>query len=83
MRRPNITGNDLMDTAEVSEAFGVTMSSLQVALSNPEVFPALANHLPPPIRKIGRSWVWLRYDVERAVAAREKANALPPAAMVK
>lgn len=76
MRRPNITGHDLMDADEVAEAFGVTRSSLHVALSNPDVFPALANRLPAPIRKVGRSYVWLRYDVE-------KASALPAAAMVK
>ena len=83
MRRPNITGHDLMDAYEVADAFGVSRSSMHVALSNPDVYPALAEYLPQPIRTIGRSFVWLRYDVERAVAKREKANALPPAAMVK
>lgn len=73
MRRPNITGHDLMDGSEVADAFGVTQGSLHVALSSPSVFPALANFLPDPIRKIGRSHVWLRYDIERAVAARDAA----------
>lgn len=76
MRRPNITGHDLMELDEVAEAFGVASSSVRVALSQPDVFPALANRLPAPLRKVGRSFVWLRYDVEKAVA-------LPPAAMVK
>ena len=74
-KRPNITAHDLMDADEVAEAFGVTRSSLHVALSNPDVFPSLAARLPAPIRKVGRSFVWLRADVEAAVA-------LPPAAMV-
>lgn len=74
MRRPNITGHDLMDADEVAEAFGVARSSLHVAMSNPDVYPTLAAVLPQPIRKVGRSFVWLRYDVEKAAA-------LPPAAM--
>lgn len=68
-RRPNITGDDLMDTTEVADAFGVAVSSLLVAISNPTVFPTLAARLPEPLRKIGKSWVWLRVDVEKAVAA--------------
>jgi predicted DNA-binding transcriptional regulator AlpA len=62
-----ITGHDLMDTAEVADAFGVTTSSVGVAMSKPHVFPALANRLPPPLRKIGKSWVWVRADIEDAL----------------
>lgn len=67
-KRPTITGYDLMDSSEVAEAFGVSQSSLNVAMSKPDVFPALADRLPAPIRKIGKSWVWLRVDIEAAVA---------------
>lgn len=63
----SITGHDLMDSYEVAEAFGVTMSSLAVAMSSPEVYPTLAARLPAPLRKIGRSWVWLRADIENAL----------------
>jgi predicted DNA-binding transcriptional regulator AlpA len=65
---PPITAHDLMDGIEVAAAFGVSQSSLQVALSVPDAFPSLAAKLPAPIRKIGRSWVWLRSDVEAALA---------------
>jgi hypothetical protein len=65
--KTRITGHDLMDSAEVAEAFGVTPSSVQVALSSPHVFPSLAKRLPEPIRKIGNRWVWVRADVEAAL----------------
>jgi hypothetical protein len=74
MRRPNITGNDLMDGVEVADAFGVSVNSLHVAMSRPDVYPALSGVLPAPIRKIGKSHVWLRYDIERAVKAKELAS---------
>jgi hypothetical protein len=61
-----ITGHDLMDVGEVALAFGVTESSVQVALSSPDTYPSLANRLPAPLRRIGRSWVWLRADIEAA-----------------
>ena len=64
IKRPNITGYDLMDNAEVAEYLGVKQSSVLVALSQPEVYPTLAARLPAPIRKIGKSWVWLRADIE-------------------
>lgn len=63
-----IHAHDLMDVDEVAAAFGVATSSLRVALSNPDTFPALASRLPPPLRRVGRSWVWERAAVERAVA---------------
>lgn len=66
-KRPAITGYDLMDTAEVAEAFGVKPSSLLVAMSQPGVFPALAGKVPEPLRKVGNSWVWLRADIEGAL----------------
>jgi hypothetical protein len=66
--KTTITGHDLMDAVEVAEAFGVTKSSLTVAISRPDVFPALANRLPPPLRKVGHSYVWLRRDIEAALA---------------
>jgi hypothetical protein len=63
----SIDAHDLMDTVEVAAAFGVSVSGVQVALSAPAVNPALARKLPAPIRKIGKSWVWRRTDVERAI----------------
>lgn len=66
---PNITAHDLMDSVEVAAAYNVTQSSLQVAMSAPDSYPSLANRLPAPIRKIGRSWVWRRADIEAALAA--------------
>lgn len=66
MSTMTITGHDLMDSTEVAAAFGVTMSSLQTAMSNPDIYPSLAARLPTPIRKIGRSWVWRRADIEAA-----------------
>lgn len=63
-----VSAYDLMDADEVAAAFGVTESSLRVALSKPDAFPTLANRLPAPLRRIGRSWVWARADVERAVS---------------
>lgn len=66
-RRPNITGDDLMDTDEVAEAFGVAHKSVNTAMSHPHVFPTLAVRLPAPLRKVGKGWVWLRYDIEKAV----------------
>lgn len=72
-RRSPITGHDLMDTGEVADAFGVTKSSVQVAMSKPNVYPSLAARLPAPLRLVGNSWVWLRSDVEAALAAAAKA----------
>ena len=69
MARSRINAHDLMDSAEVAEAFEVTRSSLSVAMSNPDVFPGLAKRLPAPIRKISGSHVWRRSDVEKAVAS--------------
>lgn len=63
-----ITAHDLMDTNEVAAAFGVKPASLSVALSNPEIYESLARRLPPPLRKIGRAYVWSRADVEAALA---------------
>ena len=65
-----ITAYDLMDPAEVAEAFGVTLSSLQVALSasGEHVYPALRNRLPDPLRYVGKTRVWLRSEVEAALA---------------
>lgn len=63
-----ITGHDLMDVDEVAKAFGVTRSSLHVALSNPEQYQSLAKRLPDPLRRVGRSWVWARVDIEAALA---------------
>jgi predicted DNA-binding transcriptional regulator AlpA len=62
-----VTGHDLMDVDEVADAFGVTRSSLHVALSTDQ-FPSLTRRLPAPLRRIGRSWVWARADVEAALA---------------
>jgi predicted DNA-binding transcriptional regulator AlpA len=64
-----ITSHDIMDVDEVAEAFGVKPSSLYVAMSNPDTFPSLAAKLPAPLRRVGRSWVWARRDVEAAVKA--------------
>ena len=60
-------GHDIMDTVEVAAAFGVAVSSVTVALSAPHRNPALARRLPAPLRKVGRSWVWRRSDVESAL----------------
>ena len=60
-----IEASDLMDTAEVAEHLGVSMSSIQVALAAPHRHPALAARLPAPFRKVGRSWVWRRTDIEK------------------
>jgi hypothetical protein len=46
-----ITAHDLMDVDGVATAFGVTRSSLHVALSKPEVDAALATRLPDPLRR--------------------------------
>jgi hypothetical protein len=67
-----------MDTVEVAAAFGATVSGVQVALSRPNVNPALARKLPTPLRKIGKSWVWRRADVEMAVALAAAAEADEP-----
>jgi len=67
MRKTRITAHDIMDADEVAEAFGVKASSLYVAMSNPDTFPSLAARLPDPLRRVGRSWVWARADVEAAV----------------
>lgn len=66
-RRAPITGHDLMDATEVAAAFGVSRNTLNVAISKPDVYKALAGKLPEPLRKIGNNNVWLRSDVERAV----------------
>ena len=63
----SIDARDLMDCSEVAEHLGVSMSSIQVALAAPDRFPTLAAKLPAPFRKIGRSWVWRRTDIEQAV----------------
>lgn len=63
-----ITAHDLMDAAEVAAAFGVKQSSLSVAMSNPDQYPALANRLPAPLRKISGRYVWARADIEAALA---------------
>lgn len=68
-RRPNISIDDLMDITQVAEAFGVTTSSVRVALNKPDQFRALADKLPAPLGKLNSSWVWLRYDVEKVVNA--------------
>lgn len=62
-----IAPDDLMDAEEVAEAFGVTRSSLSVAMSKPDTFPTLAARLPDPLRRVGNSWVWLRVDVSQAL----------------
>jgi predicted DNA-binding transcriptional regulator AlpA len=67
MRKTRITATDIMDADEVAEAFGVKASSLYVAMSTPDAFPSLAAKLPAPLRRVGRSWVWARTDVEAAV----------------
>lgn len=64
-----ITAHDLMDMSEVADAFGVAMPSVRVAMSRPTVYPSLAARLPAPLRLVGTSWVWLRSDVEAALAA--------------
>ena len=68
-RRIPITGYDLMDAQEVANAFGISRSSLNVALSSPDVYPTLAAILPAPLRMIGRSNVWLRSEIEAAIKA--------------
>ena len=67
MKKTRITAHDIMDVDEVAKAFGVKPSSLYVAMSNPATFPSLAARLPDPLRRVGRSWVWARTDVEAAV----------------
>ena len=47
-----ITAHDLMDAAEVAEAFGVTQSSLRVAMTS-SAYPSLSAKLPAPLRQIG------------------------------
>lgn len=59
-----IDPTDIMDTAEVADHLGVSVSSITVALSSPETSPRVARLLPPPLRKVGRSWVWRRADIE-------------------
>jgi hypothetical protein len=63
-----IEPGDLMDTAEVAAYLGVAMSSIRVALTTPRLHPNLARILPPPLRKVGGTWVWRRVDVEAAAA---------------
>jgi len=63
----NVTATDIMDADEVAAAFGVKASSLYVAMSNPATFPSLAARLPSPLRRVGRSWVWARTDIEAAL----------------
>lgn len=63
-----ITRRDLMDVSEVAAVFGVAASTVTVAMTAPDVSPRMARVLPPPIGKIGKSWVWARADVERAAA---------------
>lgn len=65
-----ILPHDLMDSAEVAEAFGVSMTSIRIALTQPDTFPSLAARLPKPLRKIGRGHVWARADVEAALEAK-------------
>jgi hypothetical protein len=72
MSRIRISAHDLMDGAEVAEAFGVKASSVNVALSSPHNYPSLAAQLPAPLRRVGNAWVWLRSDVEAAVKAAAK-----------
>lgn len=64
-----ITGHDLMDMHEVADAFGVSLSSVRVAMSSPATFPSLAARLPAPLRQIGNAWVWLRSDVEAVTSS--------------
>jgi hypothetical protein len=68
-KRPNITIDDLMDAHQVAEAFAVSRSSLRVAMNNPDQFKALAGKLPAPIGQLAGGWVWLRYDIDKALAA--------------
>jgi len=68
-----IEPHDIMDTAEVAERLGVAMSSIQVALAAPHRHPSLAAMLPAPFRKVGRSWVWRRTDVEAVMSPAEVA----------
>ena len=63
-----ITAHDLMDAAEVAEAFGVTQSSLRVAMTS-SAYPSLSAKLPAPLRQIGGKWCWVRADVEGALVA--------------
>jgi len=65
----NVTRNDIMDTREVAEAFGSTISSVGVAMAAPARYPSLAAKLPLPLGKVGSSWVWSRTDVEAALVA--------------
>ncbi len=65
----SIQPHDLMDAQEVAAAFDVTVSSLSVAMSKPDVYSGLADRLPAPIRKIGNAWVWRGADVEAALEA--------------
>lgn len=67
----NITAYDLMDSGEVCEAFGIARSTLSVAMSRPHVVPTISDILPPPLRKIGPTWVWLRTDIEAALKERK------------
>jgi hypothetical protein len=69
-----IEPHDIMDTAEVAERFGVSMSSIQVALAAPHRHPTLAARLPAPFRKIGRSWVWRRVDIESIINTQGEAS---------
>lgn len=59
-----IQPSDIMDTAEVAAHFGVSMSSINVAMSKPDLNPRLARALPQPLRRVGKSWVWRRSDIE-------------------
>lgn len=64
-----LRADQLLDSTEVAELLEVSQKSINVAMSSPEVSPRVARILPAPLRKIGRSWVWRRSDVEAAIAA--------------
>lgn len=61
--------DEIMSIDEVAEMFCVSSSSIRTALSKPAAYRPLADVLPRPARKIGRAPIWLRPDVELAVAA--------------
>lgn len=69
-----IEPEDIMDVSEVAEAFGLSKTSIHVAITQPDKFRALADRLPPPLRKVSRAWVWRRDDIERALATPEETS---------
>lgn len=65
-----MTAADLLDTAEVAEALGLTPSALRAMRARPERHRQI-DGLPEPLRLVSGSPVWERRAVERWIAGRK------------